>query len=171
MRIRRIDETGDMLFGGAGQSDLYHDQPEAVALYVMYRLRLNYGEWFADMTLGTPWATEVLGERTQPTRDVVLQTQVGQTPGVADIVQYGSRFDPNTRTWNCQMTIDTIYGGAAQVTLTRLPVDAPPTLMASTLGVIGTPQTKISMTVADLTLPGRVDVTDFKITIMDAGRF
>ena len=169
MRIRRIDENGDMLFGGAGQLDLWHDVPEAVALYVMYRLRLNAGEWFADLTQGTPWATRVLGERTQGTRDVVVLDRIRNTPGVAAVAAFGSQMDVTTRTWNCAATIDTVYG-EVQVILTRLPGEVPP-ISTPFLGITAGAGTRIQMTPADLNSGAHVNISDFQIVSMDPGRY
>src|SRR5438270_11050885 len=97
MRYRKLHPvTGDMMFG-SGQSDFWRDQPEAVAQSVLTRLMLWYGTWFADMSEGTPWQTEVLGERTRQTRDVMLRTRVNETDGVSGIVQYASHTNPDTR--------------------------------------------------------------------------
>ena len=159
-----------MLFGGTGQMDLYYNQPEAVALFVLYRLRLNYGEWFADLTQGMPWATEVLGERTQRTRDLVLQAHVQETLGVTNITQYLSKFDPDTRSWNCQMTIDTIYG-QVQIVLIRLPGEVPPLPARNRLGILGGQDTTISMTPANLDGAPHENIADFQIISIQQGRF
>ena len=169
MRIRRVDQYGDMLFGGSGQLDLWHDVPEAVALFVLYRLRLNLGEWFADLSQGMPWATEVLGERTQATRDIAVRAQVRQTPGVKEVVSYGSRINTNTRTWDCQLTIDTIYGQAS-IILTRLPGEVPP-MQKGYLGIVGGPGTRIQMVPANLEASAHANISDFQIVSTDAGRY
>ena len=158
-----------MLFGGTGQTDLWYNQPEAVALFVLYRLRLNYGEWFADLTQGTPWATKVLGERTQRTRDLVIQSQVTDTPGVREIAAYGSKFDPDTRGWNCAMVINTIYG-EVRIDLTRLPGDVPP-IATPFLGIIAGAGTSIQMTPANLGAGESVNIRDFQIVTTDPGRY
>lgn len=162
MRIRRVDlVNGDRLFGSS-QLDYYHDIPEAVALLVLYRLRLNLGEWFADSTRGTPWATKVLGERTQATRDIVVRDQVQTTQGVAGVVAYASQTDMNTRTWNCQMTINTVYGGVIE-TIRWLPSDVPRPKYGL-LGVVGDGTgTEITMRRADLSTGRDTDIADFEI--------
>jgi hypothetical protein len=57
----------------------------------MTRLRRGLGEWAADTRGGTPWATQVLGERTQATRDIVVMNRVQTTPGVVDLPGYNSQ--------------------------------------------------------------------------------
>lgn len=155
-----------MLFGGAGQLDFYHDQPEAVALYVLYRLRLCLGEWFADTSRGTPWATHVLGERTQATRDLVIKSQVRNTPGVREIVAYASQVDVNTRAWACQMTINTIYGGIIEI-LRWTPEDVPRPVYGL-LGVTGdNVTTEIVSRRADLSTGRNETILDFEIIRLD----
>jgi hypothetical protein len=173
MRYRRLDAKGDMTFGRS-QGNLWINQPEGVAQLVMTRLRLGLGEWFADTSDGTPWVTEVLGERTRWTRDVVVRDRVERTQDVTGIIDYGSQMDVDTRSWTAAMRIGTIYGPVA-VGLTKLPATVPPlpsavvtgVINASQLGVVG--GTRVTMVPADLTTGPRTDVTDFQIQTLQAG--
>jgi len=181
MRYRRLSSAGDYVFGG-GQGDFYIDQPEAVAQSVMTRLSLWQGDWFADLSQGTPWATQVLGERTRWTRDVVVRNTVDNTEGVADIAEYYSVLNRDTRTFSAAMTIDTIYGRAV-LGVGRLPGTVPPlpvapvvpapVVPALTLSVEGglPSKTDVSATPADLMQQGSVYISDFLIRRVDAGRF
>ena len=101
-----------MLFGQSQQDYILND-PEGVALHVLDRLQLWRGQWFADLTQGVPYQTEVLGERTRWTRDVVVRGTVQDTPHVTEIVQYASHADADTREWQAAMIIDTEYGAVA----------------------------------------------------------
>ena len=176
MRIRRIDANGDMRFGHA-QSDYWFNAPEGVGLLVMDRLMLFQGEWFTDTSDGTAWATEVLGERTRATRDLVIRDRVQTTAGVNAIDQYGSAFDPNTRGFAVAMTLDTVYG-AVTLRAPQLPGVVPPlappaaaaaAFQATGLGVAG--GTPLSMTPADLTASTEPNVTDFSIQRMATGSY
>ncbi len=176
MRYRRLDaQTGDYVFGQA-QTDFFIDQPEAVAQLVLTRLMLWRGRWFADLTEGVPWATEVLGERTRWTRDVVVRGTVQDTPGVTDIVQYASHTDVDIREWQAAMILDTAYGAVA-LRSGRLPAEPPPLIdlpevtpaRADELGIIG--GTPLSMTPANLQSEGRVNVADFVIQRVDSGAY
>jgi hypothetical protein len=176
MRVRRLDDNGDYVFGG-GQGSFHHDNPEGVAQEIMTRLRLMTGEWFADLTEGTNWLGGVLGERTQGTRDAIVRDRILETQGVLSIDRWFSAVDPNTREWTVAMTVTTIYGPVA-LGVSRmaggLPEGAfPPNAQipgqGSLLGVVGTGGTEIFMRPADLRLGPRADVTDFVILSIDAG--
>ena len=174
MRYRRLDSAGDMTFG-QGQGNFWINQPEAVAQSVLTRLRLNLGEWFYDTSDGTPWNTQVLGERTQSTRDVVVTDRVQSTVGVQSIDTYGSVIDVNTRTWTAAMTLQTVYGPVA-LAAAKLPGIVPPlpgaapagaAMAALGLGIQG--GTALTMVPADLTQGPRSDITDFEIQTLNAG--
>jgi hypothetical protein len=170
-----LDPTGDMTFG-RGQNDFLVNQPEAVAQLVMTRLRLNYGEWFADTADGTPWNARVLGERTQGTRDAVVRSRVFDTQGVSALTGYNSLSEPNTRNWTAAMVIRTVYGPAG-VAVARLPGSlpvgaVPPGPGAQLLGLTaGTRGTTISASPAYLPIGPQADITEFSITALDPGRF
>jgi len=124
MRLRIQDPlTGDMRFGH-GSGDFWHNQPEGVGQSCLTRLLLYAGEWFLDVTEGTPWGGfpldptvvnegRILAEHTQLTRDAALRERIIGTPGVLQIRAYASQFNPNTRVFAAQCTIDTVYGQLA----------------------------------------------------------
>src|SRR6185312_7089537 len=87
MRYRKLDANGDYSFGNQ-QADFYINTPEAVAQAVKTRLALFTGEWFLDVTEGTPWRTEVLGKYTQAAYDIVLKERIVDTPGVQSLDAY-----------------------------------------------------------------------------------
>jgi hypothetical protein len=174
MRYRRLDANGDMTFGH-GQDNFWIDKPEGVGQWVMTRLRLNQGEWFADTSDGTAWATQVLGERTRWTRDIVVRDRVQTTPNVTALSGYAATLDPNTRSWAAAMTIDTAFG-AVVLQAAKLPGAVPPLAgggalgggRATMLGILG--GTPLSMQPADLT-QAAANITDFRIAALDAGTF
>lgn len=114
MRYRKLTASGDYSFG-RGQADFYRDVPEAPAQAVKTRLHLETGEFFLDQREGTPWSTDVLGNRTAATRDIVILTRALATVGVKSILSYSSQVDRDTRKFSVQMALDTIYGPATLV--------------------------------------------------------
>jgi hypothetical protein len=114
MLYRKLDPSGDYSFG-RGSVDFWRDVPDAVAQSVRTRLHLEQGEWYLDSQEGTPWRTEVLGVRTENTRDLMIQMRVTETPGVNELISYSSNLDRNTRGFSVGLTINTIYGPASLV--------------------------------------------------------
>lgn len=112
MKYRRLDMNGDMVIGH-GDADYLKDSPECVAQAVVTRLRLLRGEWFLDLTEGTPYAPAVLGKHTKATYDFALRQRVLETEGVTDIEEYESIFDGETRRLTVNIRINTVYGPAA----------------------------------------------------------
>ena len=117
MRYRALSPTGDYTFG-QGSANFLVNTPETVAQAVKTRLLLMTGEWFLDVTEGTPYATDILGKGTQPLYDAAIQNRIKGTQGVTAVRFYESSLDPITRSLTVTATIDTLYGQAQiQVTL------------------------------------------------------
>lgn len=110
MKYRKLDIHGDYTLGTG--DDFYQDEPNAVGQAAMTRLRLFAGEWFLDVTDGTPWRTEVLGKYTKDTYDTVISQRILSTPGVQGIAAYSSSYDAHARALKIIATLDTIYGQA-----------------------------------------------------------
>lgn len=109
MRYRKLDANGDMVFGG-DQAAFWVNVPDAVGQAIGTRLRLNYGEWFLDITDGTNWATGVLGTQTQATRDMILKARILATQGVTQLLQFAPSFDGNARKYTVVAAVNTEYG-------------------------------------------------------------
>lgn len=127
MRYRKLDANGDYQFGH-GLADFWYNVPDAVGQAIRTRMWLFRGEWFLNRSEGMPWGGfplndlvviqgQVLGKSTAAMRDVAVKERVFGTPGVLQIRDYASTFDPNTRTFDVTLTVDTIYGGLVQQTL------------------------------------------------------
>lgn len=109
MRYRKLTSDNDYTFGN-GQLDFYRDVPEAVAQSIETRLLLWVGEWFLDITEGTPYMQGILGKYSQETANVTIQDRVLTGQGVLDIDQFESIKDADNRTLSVSLTADTIYG-------------------------------------------------------------
>lgn len=109
MRIRMQDTNGDMVFG-QGQNNFYVDQKEGVGQLIQTRLRLWYGEWFADTTDGVPYAQDVLGKSSPDVYNEVIKDRILSTTGVSDITAYTSTEDRTTRKLTISVSVNTIYG-------------------------------------------------------------
>lgn len=109
MKVRKLDEDGDMCFGH-GSADFYEDCADGVAQNVRTRLSLWRGQWFIDTEEGTPWIQQVLGHRA--VAEAVLRSRILETPGVVDITSFETVFNPETRKLTVSVTIETNYGAA-----------------------------------------------------------
>lgn len=109
MRYRKLTDDGDYTIG-SGQ-DFHVNSPEAVGQAVLTRLRLWRGEWFVDITDGTPWNEQILGKRQRGRNyDAVIKQRILGTEGVTEITQYTSTYDGETRNVSINATINTVYG-------------------------------------------------------------
>ena len=109
MKVRKLNANGEVAFG-RGRLDYLADSPEAVGQNVMTRLKLKTGEWFTDVSDGTPYADSILGEHKRLLYDVAIKSRILGTPGVTQIVQYESTLDPDSRKLKVSVTLDTEYG-------------------------------------------------------------
>lgn len=115
MRYRKLDADNDYVFGN-GQLDFYNNEPAAVGQAVETRLLLWLGEWYLDISAGTPYLQGVLGKYSQAQANTTIQQEVlGTTDGqgnsaVTDLSAYESQVDTDTRAMTIEMSIDTIYG-------------------------------------------------------------
>lgn len=102
---------GDMRFGSR-QADYYRDSPEAVATAIWTRLRLWTGEWFIDVTEGTPYMEAVLGTGKRQLIEPALRQRILGTQGVDSLESFELIIDPDTRAAFVAATVNTIYGTA-----------------------------------------------------------
>lgn len=107
MRYRALDASGDMTFGGR-RADFLVNSPDVVAQALKTRLLLLTGEWFLDVTEGTPYGSEILGNNTRGTYDRAIRERILETPGVLQITDYTSVLQ--NRQLKVTATIDTVYG-------------------------------------------------------------
>lgn len=109
MRNRAMDANGDYQFGRSGL--FLVDSPAGVAQAIKTKLLLAAGEWFLDADEGTPYSTQVLGYGTQDSRDLAMKERILATPGVVEILQYGSTVVD--RRFSVSATVSTQYGQVA----------------------------------------------------------
>ena len=110
MKQRPLSATGDYTWG-TGVPPLA-DTPECVAQAIMTRLRLRTGEWFMDLSDGTPYDGSILGHNTGATRDLAIQARILDTPGVTSIDQYTS-YVRTDRSMTVAAIVSTQYGSAS----------------------------------------------------------
>lgn len=122
MRYRALSATGDSTIF-SGSTAFLVNSPAAVVQAVQTRLLLMSGEWFLDVTEGTPYATQILGRGTTGTYDRAIRDRILGTQGVTAISTYSSTLNRATRTLTVEATVQTIYG-AVDISVT-LPMVTP----------------------------------------------
>lgn len=116
MRVRAMSSTNDMTWGQNAANFLV-DSPGAVAQVVLTRLKLLLGEWFLDVTVGMPWATQVLGANTGALYDQAVKNCILGTQGVTGIVAGTYSSQVNGRALSVSCTIATLYGATPIATV------------------------------------------------------
>lgn len=107
MTVRKLDDNGDITTSG---TQFLSDQKE-IAQTVTTRLRLFLGEYFRDITKGTPWFQSILGKgQSLDVKDAVLKRQILQTAGVQSIFEFNTDFDLTERKYSISTGIITPFG-------------------------------------------------------------
>lgn len=109
MRYRREDDDGDYTFG-QGDDTFLVNSPECVAQAVKTRFMLWRGQWFLDLTTGTPYVQSVLGKQRAEVYSLAIRDRISSTPGVLSIISFDTMNNGNTRRVTFTATINTIYG-------------------------------------------------------------
>jgi hypothetical protein len=115
---RKLDVNGDYTFG---RRDSFYSEVEAVAQAVKTRLLHFKGEWWENITDGTPFFQEVAGQffpTDNPAQiDLVFAERILGTQGVTEITEFDSRINPQTRTYSASITVATIYDTIFQINI------------------------------------------------------
>ena len=110
MKYRALDADGDFTFGGR----LFLTNKEAVAQAILTRLRLLYGEWWENIADGLPLFERILGayggEEVRSAVDLIISERIHETQNVTEIVTYESSFDPQTRKYSAECSVNTAFG-------------------------------------------------------------
>lgn len=109
MKYRREDDSGDYTFG-QGDNTFLTDTLEAVAQAVKTRFALWTGEWFLDVTEGTPYRESILGKHKSDAYNMVVRERILGTPGVTEILEFTTEYNGDTRRVVFTATINTLYG-------------------------------------------------------------
>lgn len=106
MRVRPLSPLGDYTIG----QPWYVNNVQAVEQSIATRLKLWLAEWFLDTSDGTPYLTQVLGERYNKTPDAAIKRRILGTPGVTQILSYSSSFSGSAgRILTVNVTVQTLY--------------------------------------------------------------
>lgn len=90
---------------------------DAVGRGIYHRLRFFLGEYFINITDGTPWFNGILGKTPQDIAEVNLKQRILTAPGVAEITRFKFEPDPAQRSLTVTASVTTENGGSADVLL------------------------------------------------------
>ncbi len=107
MRVRRIEESGDIATSGV----IWLYDRDAVGQTIQTRLRLFLGEYFRDIQDGTPWFQEILGTFDNIGRvESIIKRRISETSGVDRILEFSTNYDPSTRIYSVNCNVLTNWG-------------------------------------------------------------
>lgn len=107
MRVRRLDESGDLITRGK----MFLTGREAIAQTVVTRLKLFLGEYFRDVTDGTPWFQQILGKfENLNAVEAILRNRIARTPGVVRLLSFEVDYNLDARSLSVRSMILTVYG-------------------------------------------------------------
>jgi hypothetical protein len=114
MTVRRLDEsTGDIVTRGR-QFITGDNTQEEIAQTIKTRLRLFSGEYFRDVTDGTPWFQVILDKNaTLAARDAAIKQRIVQTDGVLQLVTFETDYDISSRGFTVSAQVLTAVGLAS----------------------------------------------------------
>jgi hypothetical protein len=107
MTVRRLQDNGDISTSGTQ----FIADIEEVAQTVRTNLKLFLGEYFRDITIGTPWFQQILGKGQElQVREAAIKRQIIQTRGVSSISSFNTDFDLALRKYSVNAGIITPFG-------------------------------------------------------------
>lgn len=107
MIYRRLDENGDMTFGGGVKC--YISEDEAVAQAITTRLKLLYGEWWENQDDGLPLFQQILASRHLGIAKRLIAERIQSTEAVLKVENLDVSVDTG-RKLKIKGTVTTLYG-------------------------------------------------------------
>lgn len=111
MTVRRLDPTtGDIVTRGR-QFIAGNLSQEEISQMIRTRLRLFYGEYFRNITVGTPWFQVILDKNATLTqRDSAIKRVIIQTEGVLQLLKFETDYTLATRSYTVSAEVLTATG-------------------------------------------------------------
>lgn len=107
MTVRLLDDDGDITTSGVQ----FTTRQAEIAQTIRTRLRLFLGEYFRDITDGTPWFETVFPKNTTIVqKEAALKRRILNTPGVNQILIFQPDYDVTTRVFSVTAAVLTKYG-------------------------------------------------------------
>lgn len=108
MTVRALDPvTGDIITHGAQ----FVTGLDEIVQGIQTRLKLFMGEYFRNITEGTPWFQTILGKGgTFTSKEAAIRNRILRSKGVTEILALQANFDIDSRTYSISVSILTTYG-------------------------------------------------------------
>lgn len=108
MTVRKLDENGDIVTSGV----VFISAQDEIEQTIRTRLRLFLGEYFRNITDGTPWFEQILGKNVNVSaREAALRNRIANTPGVIRLIAFKTDYpDVNARILTVTASVLTQYG-------------------------------------------------------------
>jgi hypothetical protein len=108
--VRRLDSNYDPARGN-GESDFISDL-QALAQIIGTTLRLFQGEWFENLSDGTPLFQKILGKNGKNVNAIslILQQRIRSVPYVTGLSNVNASFNSSTRGFSFSCAVQTQFG-------------------------------------------------------------
>ncbi len=117
--VRALDANGDWTFGTGRNS--YKARQAAVAQRIKSRLLSFFQDCFFDADAGIDWF-RFLGAKDQIGLKLAISSTILNTPEVTKLLQVSFSLNADTREFNLQYQIQTVYSTFTQSFQTTIPV-------------------------------------------------
>lgn len=117
MTVRKLQDDGDIATSGVQ----FLTDKEEIAQTIVTRLQLFLGEYFRDISEGTPWFQQVMIKNgSLDLKESAIKTRIIQTNGVTRLNSFEADFDINTRTYTIKAGVLTTFGETSIILADRL---------------------------------------------------
>jgi len=106
----QIDENGEYIFGNEDLT-IVKDNRDEIIQELNIRLGFYYTEWFLNVPKGVPYLETVLKKGTSlQTVNGIFISEINATEGVNEILEFSTDFDGESRVFQVDFKVNTIYG-------------------------------------------------------------
>ena len=105
--VRALQDGGDIVTSG----EHFKKDRQAIAQTIKTRLSLFYGEYFRDITEGTPWYQVILVKNTTlQTKEAALKEIITTSPGVEKLLKFETDFELEDRRYTVRCVVLSEFG-------------------------------------------------------------
>ena len=102
--------TGDLDFGTNNSMQIVTTNQMSLRQRLFLRFAVWAGDWYFDETFGFPYRTFISKKTVKAVLDGRIRYEVRQEPDVISIVDFNSKMDVSSRSYECFFTVVTVEG-------------------------------------------------------------